>query len=61
MPLGQIVTVGVRSSQVYYRLAIVGGTGLYANTGGQLTVIVTKLVPLREQLNFNIVAFKEKP
>ena len=38
LPKGQIVTQGVISSRLIYELAVVGGTGLYSNVRGTLTV-----------------------
>lgn len=57
MPLGQIVTAGIVTSEVYYKLAIVGGTGVYNNIGGELLTIVTKLKPRKQNLVFTIHAF----
>lgn len=57
MPLGQIVTAGVVTSRVYYRLAVTGGTGVYSNVGGQVRVITTKLKPHKENLVFSLRAF----
>ena len=56
-PLGQIVTAGVVTSPVYFKLAVTGGTGLYANIGGQVQVITTKLKPLKQNLSFTIFAY----
>jgi hypothetical protein len=60
MPLGQIITMGVVASSVYYKMAVVGGTGVYSNIGGEVESITLKLKPRRERLTFTIVAFKEK-
>jgi hypothetical protein len=57
MPLGQIVTAGVRSSEVYYRLAIVGGTGAYSNIGGHVQVTARQLIPRKEYLLFTVIGF----
>ena len=57
MPLGQIVAGGYVSSPVYYKLAIVGGTGVYANVGGQVQVTAKKLVPRKDKLVFVLNAF----
>jgi len=58
MPLGQIIAGGLVTSRVYYRLAIAGGTGAYANVGGgQVQVITTKLKPRKEQLKFVLYSF----
>lgn len=59
LPLGQIVATGIRSSPVFFRLAIVGGTGVYKNIGGEVEVITTKLVPHKEKLVFTVIAFSE--
>lgn len=56
-PLGQIVASGVKTSEVYYKLAVVGGTGVYSNVGGEVRVIATKLVPRKENLVFTLRSF----
>lgn len=57
MPLGQIVTAGIVTSDLYYKLAILGGTGVYSNIGGEVLIQATKLVPRKEKLVFTITAF----
>lgn len=57
MPLGQIVAAGVVTSEIYYKIAVVGGTGLYRNTGGEVLVTATRLIPRKEKLVFTIIAY----
>lgn len=57
MPLGQIVAAGVVTSEIYYKLAVIGGTGVYNNIGGEVQVIATNLVPRKERLIFTIRSF----
>ena len=58
MPLGQIIAGGLVTSNVFYRLAVAGGMGAYANVGsGQVQVVATKLKPRRERLIFVIYSF----
>ena len=51
------MAAGVTTSPVYFKLAVTGGTGLYANIGGQVQIIATKLKPLRQNLSFTIFAY----
>lgn len=55
-PLGQITAMGVISSPVYYRLAVVGGTGIYSNILGQVKAQAYNLSPTRERLFFSLKA-----
>lgn len=57
MPLGQILAQGIVTSPVYYKLGIVGGTGIYKNIGGEVQVTATKLKPRKENLVFTLVAY----
>jgi len=58
MPLGQIVAAGLVTSSVFYRLAVIGGTGAYANVGGgQLQVVTTQLQPRKDRLFFVLYSF----
>ena len=54
LPRGSIETAGVLESRLLYTQAIVGGTGLYDNARGTLTVTATKLKPRRELLLFRL-------
>lgn len=56
-PLGQIITAGIVTSPVYYKMAVLGGTGTYANVGGEVRVIATRLVPRKENIVFTLHAF----
>jgi hypothetical protein len=56
LPQGQIAVQGVISSRLIYDLAIVGGTGLYNNVRGSLTVTsLHRSKPIRELLVFRLV------
>jgi len=55
-PKGSLVVDGVIQSRLLYEIAIVGGTGLYDNARGSLTVTSTALRPKRrEVLLFRLV------
>jgi len=54
LPKGAIVTQGVITSRLIYELAVVGGTGLYSNVRGTLTVTSLKRKPFRELLVFRL-------
>jgi hypothetical protein len=56
LPKGQIVVQGVIGSRLFYQLAVVGGTGLYNNVKGSLTVTsLQRKRPVRELLVFRLV------
>ena len=55
LPQGQIVVQGVIGSRLIYAMAVVGGTGLYDNVRGSLTVTSLKRTPVRELLVFRLV------
>src|SRR3954451_7583685 len=56
LPRGEIVVEGVIGSRLIYALAVVGGTGLYDNVQGSLTVTSLKRSPtVRELLVFRLV------
>ena len=56
LPQGQLVVAGVIGSRLIYALAVVGGTGLYDNVRGTLTVTSLKRNPsVRELLVFRLV------
>lgn len=54
LPRGTIETAGVLKSRLIYMHAIVGGTGLYDNARGTLTVTARALRPRREILVFRL-------
>lgn len=54
LPRGMIVTGGVLETRLLYSAAITGGTGLYNNARGTLTVTVTGFHPRRELLLFRL-------
>jgi hypothetical protein len=52
---GTIEVSGVISSRSFYTMAVVGGTGLYANAGGgEMTAVTLNLRPRRERLEFTL-------
>src|SRR5262245_27009396 len=56
LPKGKIVAQGVIGSRLIYQLAVVGGTGLYDNVHGSLTVTsLQRRRPVRELLVFRLV------
>jgi hypothetical protein len=54
LPRGQLVATGAVRYRQFYELAVVGGTGLYDNARGTLTVIRTTRHPTREILYFRL-------
>ncbi len=54
LPKGAIVTQGVINSRFIYELAVVGGTGLYSNVQGTLTVTSLNRTSSRELLVFRL-------
>lgn len=54
-PLGSIVAMGVSNSPVFHRVAIVGGTGVYSNVGGQITAVA--LSRKIDRVVFNLEGF----
>ena len=54
LPRGAIVTQGVINSRFIYELAVVGGTGLYSNVRGTLTVTSLNRTSSRELLVFRL-------
>ena len=55
LPKGTLVATGALDSRLLYELPIVGGTGLYDNARGTLTVTATHLRPRHEVLLFRLV------
>jgi len=54
LPRGMILTAGVLNTRLLYTAAITGGTGLYDNARGTLTVTAKGLKPRRELLLFRL-------
>lgn len=54
LPKGSLVVAGALETRLLYEIAIVGGTGLYDNARGTLTVTSTHLKPRREVLLFRL-------
>jgi hypothetical protein len=55
LPKGKIMVGGVIGSRLFYELAVFGGTGLYSNVRGTLTVTNLGGSPAREFLLFRLV------
>jgi hypothetical protein len=55
LPRGTLVAVGALDSRLFYEIPVVGGTGLYDNARGTLTVTATHLRPRHEVLLFRLV------
>ena len=56
LPQGEIVVGGVIGSKLLYTQPILGGTGLYDNVGGTLTVTSLGGKPPKELLLFRLTA-----
>jgi hypothetical protein len=54
LPKGTLETSGILRSRLFYTQAIVGGTGLFDNARGTLTVTAKALRPRRELLLFRL-------
>jgi hypothetical protein len=54
LPKGQIVVAGAIQSRLLYEIPVVGGTRLFDNARGSLTVTSTHLRPRREVLVFRL-------
>ncbi len=54
LPRGMIQTEGILKTRLLYVQAVTGGTGLYDNARGTLTVTATALKPRRELLIFRL-------
>jgi hypothetical protein len=54
LPRGTLETSGVLRKRLLYTQAIVGGTGLFDNARGTLTVIAKSVTPRREVLLFRL-------
>jgi hypothetical protein len=55
LPRGTLVASGALPSRLFYVIPVVGGTGLYDNARGTLTVTATHLRPRHEVLLFRLV------
>jgi hypothetical protein len=55
LPRGSIVVAGAVQSRLLYTVPVVGGTGLFDNARGSLTVTATHLHPRREVLVFRLL------
>jgi hypothetical protein len=55
LPKGKIVVAGTVTFRQFYELAVIGGTGLYDNVRGSLTVTMLSRKPTRELLLFRLV------
>jgi hypothetical protein len=55
LPKGKIVVAGPVFYRQLYELAVIGGTGLYDNVRGSVTVTTTSSHPRREVLIFRLV------
>jgi hypothetical protein len=54
LPKGKIMVGGVIASRLFFELAVMGGTGLYDNVRGTLTVTYMGGIPAREFLLFRL-------
>jgi hypothetical protein len=50
LPKGSLIVAGAISSRLLYEIAVVGGTGLFDNARGAVTVTSTDLRPRRREL-----------
>lgn len=55
LPRGSLVVTGSLQSRLLYEVPVVGGTGLYDNARGTLTVTASHLRPRHEVLVFRLV------
>jgi hypothetical protein len=54
LPKGTLETAGILRTRLFYTAAVVGGTGLFDNARGTLTVTAKALRPRREILLFRL-------
>ncbi len=54
LPKGTLETAGILRTRLFYTQAIIGGTGLFDNARGTLTVTARSLSPRREILLFRL-------
>jgi len=55
LPRGKIVVAGALVFRQFYEFAVLGGTGLYNNVQGSVTVTTTTPKPRRDILTFRLV------
>ena len=55
LPRGKIVVAGALVFRQFYELAVLGGTGLYNNVQGSLTVTAIGTSPRRDLLTFRLI------
>ena len=55
LPKGKVVVGGTLSYRTFYDLAVLGGTGLFDNARGTLTVTRTHRKPVRDLVVFRLV------
>ena len=55
MPKGRLVVAGELQFRQFYSLAVIGGTGLYDNARGTLSVTRMGTRPVRELVVFRLV------
>ena len=55
LPKGRIVVGGSLMYRQFYDLAVVGGTGLYDNARGTMTLTRTARKPVRDAISFRLV------
>jgi hypothetical protein len=55
LPRGKIIVSGALVFRQFYEFAVLGGTGLYNNVQGSLTVTTTRPRPRRDILTFRLV------
>ncbi len=55
LPRGKIMVTGALVFRQFYEFAVVGGTGLYNNVNGTLTVTSVRPKPRRDILTFRLV------
>jgi hypothetical protein len=55
LPKGKIVVMGAVNFRQFYELAVIGGTGLYDNVRGSMTVTLLARRPQRDLLLFRLV------
>jgi hypothetical protein len=55
LPKGKLVVGGSISYRSFYELAVLGGTGLFDNARGTLTVTRTNRRPVRDLVVFRLV------
>ncbi len=54
LPRGTIETAGLLRTRLFYTHAVVGGTGLFDNARGTVTVTAKSVSPRREILLFRL-------